>query len=306
MHQETVHIVDAQLDDMSKQMAALDDFVAQARSHNGRFHEAHLGSLDAITSNVRESRSAVAQQLTHFDERIGQLQDNVDVHTEELHESTAPLELEVRQPLVELRNNILGHPLREYVPTGVTPQKRRYDYPTDLPRTESHNGLRSMHRTSKQFTALPFNEENLPPALPSSPVASPSKPFVYKDAAEEVGTRPTSSSMINCSNTGLKEIDANVARAAYGADDNSLSRNPETPVVAPTVELDETPEKTEPELPAPKRRRSQQSTHTVESKLPQKRLSKRMAGMMEGYENVPLSATSSNTERRFYSNRPSH
>lgn len=305
MHQETVRIVDVQMDDMSKQMAALDDFVAKARSHNGRFHEAHLGSLDAITSNLRESRSAVAQQLTLFDERIGQLQDNVDVHTEELHESTAPLEHEVRQPLVELRNNILGHPLREYVPTGITPQKRRYDYPTDLPRTESHDGLRSRHRTSKQFTALPFNEENLLPALPSSPVASPSKPFVYNDAAEEVGTRPASSSMINCSNTGLKEIDANVARAAYD-DDSSLSGNPETRAVAPTVELDETPEKTEPEQPAPKRRRSQQSTHTVESKLPQKRISKRMAGMMEGRENVPLSATSSNTERRFYSNRPSH
>lgn len=257
---------------------------------------------------MRESRTAVAQQLTRFDERIGQLQDNVDVHTEELHESTAPLEDEVRQRLVELRNNILGQPLREYVPTGITPQKRRYDYPKDLPRTESHDGLRSRHRTSKQFTALPFNEENQPPALPSSPVASPSKTFVYNDAAEEVGTRPTSSSITNCSNTGLKEVDANVARAvAYDDDENDLSScKPETPAVTPAVELDETPEKIEPEQPATKRRRSQQSGHTVESKLPQKRLSKKMAGMMEGRENVPLSATSTNSERRFYSNRPSH
>lgn len=285
------------MDDMSKQMEALDDFVAEARSHNGRFHEAHLSSLDAIASNVRKSRSVINEQLDGVDDRVGQLQEDVDMRTEELQQSTAPLEGEVRQPLTELRANVQGHPMREYVPTGVTPQKRKYEYPTDLPRTESHDGLRSRHRTSKQFTALPFNEEPLPP-LPSSPAASPSKTFIFSDAAEEVGTHSAPSSATNSSNTGLREIDVNVARPLAGdADDSSLpSCKPETPAAEPTVDLADTPEKEEAEQPAPKRRRSQ-SSHPVESKLPQKMLSKKMAGMMEGRENVPPHG------RRFYSNR---
>lgn len=301
MHQETVRIVDAQMDDMSKQMGALDDFVAKARSHNGRFHEAHLNSLDAIASNVRVSRSVVHEQLNGLGERVGQLQEDVSVHTEELQQSTAPLNDEVRQPLTELRANIQSHPMREYEPTGVTPQKRKYEYPADLPRTESHDGLRSRHRTSKQFSALPFNEEPLPPPLPSSPAASPSKTFVYSDA-EEVGTHPASSSATNSSNTGLREVDVNVARpVACDVEDDSLpSGKPETPAVNSTMELDETPERDEPEQPPAKRRRSQ-SSHTVESKLPQKMLSKKMAGMMEGRENVPLSTAT--TGRRYYSRR---
>jgi kinesin family protein 11 len=65
--------------------------------------------------------------------------------------------------------------------------------------------------------------------------------------------------------------------------------------------LDETPEKDEPEQPPLKRRRSA-STNPIETKLPQKMLSKKMAGMMEGRENVPPSAT---TGRRYLRTRPS-
>lgn len=300
MHQETVRIVGAQMDDMSKQMGALDDFVAKARSHNGRFRKAHLDSLDAIASNVRDSRSIVHEQLDGLGERVGQLQEDVRMHTVELQQSTAPLEGEVRQPLTELRANIQSHSMREYVPTGVTPQKRKYEYPKDLPRTESHDGLRSRHRTSKQFTALPFNEEPLPPPVTSSPAPSPSKTFVYSDA-EEVGTHPASSSATNSSNTGLREVDVNVARpVACDTDDGLPSGEPETPAVITTMELEETPERDEPEQPPTKRRRSQ-SSHTAESKLPQKMLSKKMAGMMEGRENVPLSTTT--TGRRYHNRR---
>ncbi|KAK5702300.1 Kinesin-related motor protein, partial [Elasticomyces elasticus] len=51
VHEETVRIVDAQIKDMDKQMGALDDFVVKARTQNGRFHEAHLGSLQGMATN---------------------------------------------------------------------------------------------------------------------------------------------------------------------------------------------------------------------------------------------------------------
>jgi kinesin family protein 11 len=277
------------MSDMSKQMEALDDFVAKARSQNGRFHEAQLGSLDAMATNGRDSRKAVHEQLDGLYERVNQLQDDVSMHTENLEQATAPLHEEVRQPLSELRDNIQSHPMKEYIPTGVTPKKRKYEYSTELPRTESHEGIRTRHRTSKQFTALPFNEEPQLAPIPSSPVSSPSKGFVYSDAAEEVGTH-SSSSGINSSNTGLREVDLNVGRQhAQDAEDGTMPDNtPGSPAPAPPMDLDDTLDKDEPEQPPLKRRRSA-SSNPVETKLPQKMLSKRMAGMMEGRENVPPS-----------------
>ncbi|KAJ5109495.1 hypothetical protein N7456_006170 [Penicillium angulare] len=309
VHQETVRIVDAQMSDMSKQMEALDDFVAKARTHNGRFHEAQLGNLDSMAMNVRDSRAVVQEQLDGFDSRIGQLEQDADMHTAELKQSTAPLERDVCLPLKDLRDKIQSHPIKEYSPTGVTPKKRKYEYPTSLPRTESHEGLRSRHRTSKQFTALPFNEEEdtQTGAVPSSPATSPSKNFVYSDPVEPIETQP-SSAPATYINTGLREVDLNVAKPVSPeiADDSALASKSETPVLNGAADLESTPERDESEQPPTKRRRSgsKNTNNTVETKLPQKMLSKRMAGMMEGRENVPLSGIPGG--RRYNRDRPSN
>jgi kinesin family protein 11 len=271
------------MSDMGTQMEALDDFVAKARSQNGRFHESHIGSLNTMAQNVRESRSTAQGQLDGFTRRVGQLREDVDMHTENLEQSTAPLQGEVRQPLLEMRSFIQGRVMKEYVPTGVTPQKRRYEYPSEMPQTESHDGLRSRHRTSKQFTALPFNEEEDRKSPVASPEPSPSKTFVYHDTAGQVGTHPVPSSAALSSNTGLREVDLNVARPVACDEDASVATSkPETPALNGSLDLDETPEKEEPEQPARKRRRS--NSNKVESKVPQK-MPKKVSNMMEGREN---------------------
>ena len=288
MHQETVRIVDAQMSDMGTQMAALDDFVAKARSQNGRFHQSHLGNLDVMAENVRESRSNIHGQLDGLTGRVQQLQGDVNTHAANLAQTMAPLHTEVRQPLIEMRSQIQSRPMKEYVSTGITPQKRRYEYPSELPQTEPHDGLRSRHRTSKQFTALPFNDEDPQesPAPNSPQVPSPPKKFVYHDTPEEVG-HPLPSTAAS-SNTGLREVDPNVARPV-ASDSEEGSDKPESPLVIPPTELEETPEKVEPEPSSRKRRRSH-STAPPESKLPKTMLSKKMTGVMEGRENLHSSA----------------
>ncbi|KAJ5734020.1 hypothetical protein N7493_002806 [Penicillium malachiteum] len=309
VHQETVRIVDAQMSDMSKQMEALDDFVAKARSQNGHFHEAQLRSLDAITTNVRDSRAAMQTQLDGFSERTGQLRDDANLHTTGLKEATAPLHGEVRQPLAALRENMQSHPMKEYIPTGVTPQKRKYEYPTSLPRTEPHEGLRSRHRTSKQFTALPFNDEEETPTttIPSSPAASPSKNFVFSDPVEPAEAQPSSISAIY-NNSGLREVDINVAKPVNSdlAEDNTQATNLATEAQDALADLKSTPEKDESEQPSVKRRRSrsQSTANIVETKRPQKMLSKKLPSMMEGRENVPLSGVPGS--RRYTRNPPSN
>ena len=295
------------MNDMSKQMGSLDDFVAKARSHNGHFHDAQLGSLDSMALSVRDSSSTIQGQLEGISQRVRQLQKDVSIHAKDLEQSTAPLNDDVRNPLSELRANIQRNAMKEYRPTGVTPQKRRYEYPTTLPRTDSHDDIRYRPRNSKQITTLSSDEETQLPCVPSSPVASPSsKAFVYSDAVEEVDIDPPPLSAITSSNTGLREVNVNVARPILldAGDDALLPRQPEAPTPIHSTDLDETPHRDETEHPPLKRRRSTVNHIVIsDSKLPQKKLSKRMASMMEGRENVPPPAIPGG--RRFHGKHPS-
>lgn len=273
VHEETVRIVDAQMKDMGRQMEALDDFVAKARSQNGRYHEAHLGNLNNMATGVRESYSAMHGQLHGLDGRVVQLQKDATQQEDILHGSTAPLSEGVRQPLSELRANVQGRPVQEYKPTGATPKKRKYEYPSALPQTEKHDALVSRLRNSKELTALPFSGEQLSP-LDRSPTASPSKQFVYNDA-DEVGTEPSASTN-TASNTGLREVDANVVAGQLACDDTTAQTSLTTPL------------KSEEDGEQPPLKRHCSTSAAIERKVP--KAPTRRTGRLDGRENIPPSA----------------
>lgn len=219
-----MRIVDAQMKDMGRQLEALDDFVAKARSQNGHYHEGQLNNLESMAKNVRRSYSTLHGQVDGLGDRVGQLQQDAARQKDALHESTAPLAREVRQPLSELRDNVQSRPLKEYTATGVTPKKRSYEYPSTLPRTQEHGELISRLRNSKELTVLPFNGENRLSPNDTSPSASPSKQFVYNDAEDEVGTEPPATTA-TASNTGLREVDANAAARPPACDADASGRS---------------------------------------------------------------------------------
>jgi kinesin family protein 11 len=282
VHKETVRIVDAQVNDMGRQMEALDDFVAKARSQNGRYRDSHLATLDTIATGVHSSYSSVHEQVEGLSSRINQLQEEATQHQATLEESIIPLSDDVRKPLTDLSSSIQNRSLEEYVATGVTPKKRKYDYPSNLPATESHETLKSRLRTTKEMKVLPFNEEAPLSAPASSPGASPSKGFVYNDAEDEVGSHVPFMTNVNPSNTGLREVDTNVVvrPLAYSMDDKP-SKGPAASV-APNLES--AAETDDMDHPPSKRRRS--NSTALETKLPTKMASRKIVGVMEGRENV--------------------
>ncbi|KAL4882408.1 P-loop containing nucleoside triphosphate hydrolase protein [Aspergillus karnatakaensis] len=282
VHKETVRIVDAQVDDMGRQMEALDDFVAKARSQNGRYRDSHISTLDGIATSVHSSYTSIQEQVEAFGDRINELQEEAARHQAALKESIEPLSENVRKPLTDLSTSIQNRPLEEYIATGVTPKKRKYDYPSVLPATESHETLKSRLRTTKEMEVLPFNEDPLSgPA--SSPETSPPKGFVYNDAEVEVGSHAPSMTTVNPSNTGLREVDTNVvARPPAHSTDDKLSKGQAVPT---TPELETTAESDEMDQPPSKRRRS--NSTALETKLPSKIATKKLPGVMEGRENVP-------------------
>ncbi|KAL2010845.1 hypothetical protein VTN00DRAFT_3563 [Thermoascus crustaceus] len=288
IHEETVRIVDAQMKDMATQMEVLDDFVTKARSQNGRYLEAHLENLNDLASNVRESYSSLHDHFTGFGDRVRGFHEDAITQKDTVQESIAPLSEQVRKPLTELQANIRNAPLTEYTATGETPPKRKYEYPTTLPRTEAHETLIKKMRKLNDPAASPFGGEDFMAPIPGpvlgspskrSPIkGSPSKTRVYNDAEDEVGTLPPPTSTATSANIGLREVDINVAVKPLASSTSSDSSKADLEKDIPTAKDDTAPPLSKKQLPA---------SVAAESKLPQKTITRKMAGMTEGRENVP-------------------
>lgn len=210
VHEETVRIVDEQVKGMELQMQALDDFVSRAQCQNARHHENHTQSLQTLSSTVKTSYDDIGAHFTSTYERIRDLGDEMSENTTSLQETLVPLDSILRQPLAGLRSNITTTRFQEYQPTGETPQKVQYQYPTKLPRTEPH----------EQLLAALNHPQNC------SNVESPSKPttipVIFHDAEDSVsddGTTPFSFSASMpafpsegrpATSGGLREIDVNI------------------------------------------------------------------------------------------------
>lgn len=243
VHEETIRIVDAQMKDMAIQMQALDDFVTRARSQNERHHSRHVTSLQGLASTVHQSYSSIGDHFVSTYDRVRDIGADVSTQSTALSASLPPLLSTIQQPLADLRADITSAPLKEYVPTGETPRKTQYQYPTTLPRTEPHDQI-----LGKQANSSPPNSTH-------SPIKSPSKSIVYTDAPATNGLPPTSPSK-DPNPASLREISLNVNASLKRNNSDSQAPNASTAV------------KPDPETvgmgPPPLKRQA------TESKLPQK------------------------------------
>lgn len=266
---------------MAVQMEALDDFVTRARSQNGSHHESQLANLESLTKSIKTSFASLEEGLGSMNNQLHAFQQDVTEQGDSIKKAVIPFSEEVRQPLLELRNNMQNAPMAEYKPTGTTPPRTAYEYPRTLPRTESHSTLLDKLKQTAQPILTPLEEENLDPGLKSpfkQRMGSPMKTRVYNDAEDEVGeTTITTSTIITSSNTGLREVDLNVAAKQLN------SSSPELDFSKSMIDVSE-----DPAQPPLKKRQT-----ASESKLPQKPLMRRApAGIaLDGRENVPLNAS---------------
>lgn len=275
---------------METQMAALDDFVTKARSQNGTQHEASMSTFGDLMNNVKESYTSIGGEFNGLDDRVHAFEDMVTQQKDSINQSVVPFSKDIRQPLEELRKNIQGAPMSEYQPTGNTPPRTSYKYIQTLPQTEPHTSLiAKLKQEGTQLLPASFEGDELAPlGSPSkSRLGSPSKTRVYNDAEDEVG-ESTTTTAVTSSNTGLREVDINVAAKPLKSS-NPLSSSPELSKIIP-IEKDDSDFSAQPPL-------KKQQTYS-DSKLPQKALPRRapVGITVDGRENIPLSA--STTGRR--------
>lgn len=292
VHEETIRIVDEQMKDISVQMQALDDFVTRARSQNAQHHDSHGQSLQSLSTTVRTSYDNIGSHFTSTYERVRDLGEEMSAKTSILQDALSPLDINIRQPLSDLRANITNTLLQDYVPTGETPQKTQYQYPKELPHTEKHETLLAALRR---------------PGSSQSTVASPSKkmPVIFQDAAEsqaadeEVPFSFTTRGYTLSSDTsivptgGLREIDLNInaGSLSLGALGSTGASHPES---------DDGTEHGHPPPPPFKRSVTVPPAGTSGLKLPHKisRSTKSSVVPLEGRENsMPIFAQSTGRRR---------
>lgn len=222
--------MDAQLEDMATQMAALDGFVTRARTQN-----------DAHCAEQATRWQELFDDLHHsFDEMAHDLQErkaSTDTFSTDFRDSASgldglmlPYASEFSRSLADLRSQIRSSSMTEYVPTGETPLKKEWIYHKTLPQTDNHESIIARLRgipdpttagartpAKSRTPGRPSPKKLTSPRKLNSPsklqVYSPTKAKIYADNGELNHTVPLSKVppvQQDSSKTGLKEIDVNV------------------------------------------------------------------------------------------------
>lgn len=217
--------------DLDVQMTDLDDFVARARSENAEHHAQHSASMEKLSGTVGASFSNISSHYKETFDRVQGLESHMKTDVEELQGDLRPLDNSICQPLSKLRDDISSTLLREYEPTGHTPDKVQYRYPTELPRTAAREILLGGMRDA---------------STPSKPTPSPSKttptPHVFNDFDmsdhARSPSRPASSdSAGNPFGSSLREVNANLTTGSILFDPPASNMSVLPPVDENTVPL---------------------------------------------------------------------
>lgn len=196
---------------------------------------------------MEQSFSSISGHFRETFDRVQILGNQVEVDAERFRDALEPLEENLCQPLAALREDMQGTKLREYEPTGATPEKVKYEYPTELPRTGAHDALIAAMRSSSSPTPTkPSPSSQSPLVLPDislTPVAnkSPSRQPDCSSPSRQSQSEGSSSKK-NPLSMSLREVNPNIATtspvvfnggagilsplASSAANENSISAAP--------------------------------------------------------------------------------
>ncbi|KAG6029362.1 hypothetical protein E4U41_000376 [Claviceps citrina] len=208
IHAETARLAEEQTDDVDAQMEALDDFVSRAKLENASHHEAHGQSVQALSNTVEKSFGNISAHFKTSFERVKNLGEGMELDTNDLSDALEPLESQLCQPLANLREGIAATSLQEYQPTGETPQKATYHYPTKLPRTQPREAIvSSMDDEAASVTSLSMGgDESIDSSAIFPDAGHRSSPGTKRQSSASTGTSTSTG-------TSLREVNPNVSTA---------------------------------------------------------------------------------------------
>jgi kinesin family protein 11 len=197
-------------------MRAMDDFLTRARTANATQETQAAAQASQLAETVSRAFGNATSRAANSSERLKSFGDGVDAATDELEDAVGDvLDDAIARPLKELRDDIRGATIHEYEPTGDTPQRVAYSFPSTLPRTQDHEVLlagvpdmeqdlldspsRGMAVSASETTV--FNDMDF-----STSARSPSR-MTMASLADDGPRHPLSASL----GVGLREVHPNVS-----------------------------------------------------------------------------------------------
>lgn len=218
VHAETARLVDERAEDLDAQMEALDDFVGRARSENASHHETHSQSVQALSNTVEQSFGNISAHFKATFDRVKNLGEDMELDAADMQDGLGPLDMHVCQPLANLREAVTSTSLHEYQPTGETPQKTLYTYPTKLPRTKPRGTLMSRINEASPLRDDDGHDDDDDGTELEDSILAP--PEVRKMASPRSRARRPShaaSPEANQLSMSLREVSANVGAASMAS-----------------------------------------------------------------------------------------
>ncbi|KAL2259750.1 hypothetical protein VTK26DRAFT_6454 [Humicola hyalothermophila] len=252
VHAETVRVVEEQMEDLDVQMQDLDGFVARAKSQNANHHERHAESVRNVNTTVSKSFDSISDHFKQTFDRVRHLGDDMSAEAGAMRDSLPPLDEKVCQPLGQLRDDIKSTELREYEPTGESPEKVAYQYPRELPRTAAHDeliaGLHAQQSQTRDDSDEAAEDGDATPTPTPTPCRSnPATGTVVLPDPDTTPVRspvrPTSSSSRLSEGMSLREVNPNISNptahtghtAATNVSISAVVKSPPPPAAATTT-----------------------------------------------------------------------
>lgn len=291
IHDNTVKVVQAQKSHLGEQLVALDDIATRIRTQNDTHYDARVASLDRFGRNIGESNADTREHFTASFARMEDFKDEVEADVHSLQNTVSTSDKEAREPLQDITDDVRSQAMAEYVPTGDTPERQSYTYPSALPSTESREKLLAKLQDTKSIDKFD-SHGRLPSGEPAQ--SPPPKSVVFTDFPSDTShSRPSSRDEPVIYTTGngngnsntLRQLDVNILS---GPTDNSPSAHSEPVTMKDSLNVRA--------AQSLKRQATASAAVGHEScKLPKKAARKTVASayVLEGSENIPVSKFSS-------------
>jgi len=164
IHAQTIKLVAEQTEDVGVQLQDLDQAVANARSMNDKYHNISMESINKIVDGGRQFVQKFSSLIDTLRNEMGSFEEASDLAAQSI-DAVESFSSNTRERLSQLRTGIESAPLKECLPTGQTPRKRKYTFPTILPSTGSAEDVLARARGGVIRTVLEEKEVNSPQKL---------------------------------------------------------------------------------------------------------------------------------------------
>jgi kinesin family member 11 len=198
-------------------MAAWDEFVTRARSQNDESHEEHKAGLLQLQLQVVQTQNDLTSALSDRQAALKTFHEDEARNVAEYFEQLGDFDRHIRSGLDALAEDVNEAMPKEYVPTGETPQKRNWSYPSELPATAAHESIIARRRglpdpNAESSARTPRSPRKGSPRKLESPNKNKGSPVKTKVYADNAKTEKVMIKDLNLTEPfkSLKEVDINI------------------------------------------------------------------------------------------------